>query len=268
MIKFHWLLNGGLSFHDKEILVKQLEDNGYESILLAFNQNNTDPFINAVHLMPFTTKLKFIMAMRTYALSPRYCAMQCRAFYEIRGEQPILNLINGTADRDQELFGNGQTIDERRLLTNKFAEEVKKYSGAKIAFSGKSDQTILNVIEHGDMSFNLASDLTDELISTLKKHNKEVFGRIFIEISEGKSGIEEIHKDYAEQVVDDDTYYGIEERYNRNSIYGTVDQIAKKIIELADRGIDNILLSAHDQENIKEIEKTHDIIKRVRELGY
>lgn len=268
-ISFHWLLNYGLSAQDKITLVKQLESRGYDSILFAFNQDNTDPFINASFLYPYAPGLDYMMAIRTYALSPTYCAMQCRAFYEFSGKQAILNLINGTVDDDQLLFSDDKTtINERQIATNKFAESVKQRSNAIIGFSGKSNQTILNVIEHGDISFNLMSDLTPDIVDTLKTSNKKIFGRVFVQIIDTVTDIEKLNSEYAEKTFGNNLKDIFLDRYHRNAIYGTVQDIGNRIIDLYNLGIDNILISALNQEDIDEIVKTHDIIDYVRDMGY
>ena len=263
MIKFHWILNAGLSVEDRIELVKDLESNGYDSVMLAFNQGNVDPFINATNLMQYAKNLNFIIAIRPYALTATYCAMQCRAFAEIDGRQPILNLINGTADQDQELFTDKQTIEQRRLRTRQFAEDVKKQCDAIIGFGGSSEQTIKNVIDLGDVSFNLYSDVTEDIIESTK--DKQLIVRYFITVTDSPINKEIEHSKMVIDTVGDDSPYRIEERLNRNSFYGNKNQVADFIISEFNRGINNFIISAHDQENLKEIRKIHDAVSLVKE---
>jgi len=263
MIKFHWILNAGLSVKDRIELVKDLESNGYNSVMLAFNQGNVDPFINATNLMQYTKNLNFIIAIRPYALTATYCAMQCRAFAEIDGRQPILNLINGTADQDQELFTEKQTIEQRRLRTRQFAEDIKKQCDAVIGFGGSSEQTIQNVIDLGEVSFNLYSDVTPEIIEATKE--KQLIVRYFLTVTDKKLDIESSHAEMIADTVGDDSPYKLEDRLNRNSLYGTKEYLADFIVSEFHRGINNFIISAHDQENLNEIKKIHEVTSLVKE---
>jgi len=266
MIKFHWILNAGLSVQDRIELVKDLESNGYDSVMLAFNQGNVDPFINATNLMQYVNNLNFIIAIRPYALTATYCAMQCRAFAEIDGRQPILNLINGTADQDQELFTDKQTIEQRRLRTRQFAEDIKKQCDAIIGFGGSSDQTLKNVIDLGDISFNLYSDTTKEIIEKTK--NKKLIVRYFLTVTNEEIDSKLTHSEMIMDTVGDDSAYRIEERLNKNSFYGKKQEVVDFIISEFNRGVNNFIISAHDQENLNEIRKIHEVVSLIKEMGY
>jgi hypothetical protein len=269
MMEFNWILNSGLSVSDRSILIKDLERFGYNSVMLAFNQGNVDPFINATNLMQYSKKLNFIIALRTYALTATYCAMQCRAFEEIDGRQPILNLINGTADQDQELFNlKTKSIQERRLHTRKFAEDLKSQCNAIIGFGGSSDQTIKNVIDLGEISFNLSSDINNEIIDNLNKNNKKLIVRYFVTVTDELVDQKIIHAKLTADTVGDDGPYKIEDRLNNNSIYGTEKEIANFFINQYKKGIKSFIISAHDQNNINEIRKVHSVISLIRKMGY
>jgi hypothetical protein len=64
---------------------------------------------------------------------------------------------------------------------------------------------------------------------------------------------------------DDGTCYPLE---FCGAFYGNKNQVADFIISEFNRGISNFIISAHDQENLKEIKKIHEVVSLIKKMGY
>ena len=95
--------------------------------------------------------------------------------------------------------------------------------------------------------------------------DKQLIVRYFITVTDSPINKEIEHSKMVLDTVGDDSPYKIEERLNRNSFYGNKNQVADFIISEFNRGINNFIISAHDQENLKEIRKIHDAVSLVKE---
>lgn len=90
-MRFHWMLNNSLSIDDKKTIISDLEHNGYEYVLIPFNEFH-DPFITAVYLQKYTSSLKFFIAVRPYVMTPMYCALLCKTIDEINHGLSLIHI--------------------------------------------------------------------------------------------------------------------------------------------------------------------------------
>ena len=98
----HWMqrFDGG-SPEELKTLSNVLEFAGYYSTLTVYHSQIPDYWIKIANIINPDHKLKYMIAMRTYAISPEYCAMMCEAFNELSPNRLILNIAAGDIQSDE-----------------------------------------------------------------------------------------------------------------------------------------------------------------------
>ena len=95
-MKFHFMLRGLDTTPEslKNITVKASES-GFYSMLMTYHSRQEDFWIKSAKIIDDSIKMKMMIAIRTYAISPEYCAMMCKSFYEISPNRLMLNIVSG-----------------------------------------------------------------------------------------------------------------------------------------------------------------------------
>lgn len=96
--------------HDYLKQVAQAADTlGYEGVLIPTGRSCEDPWVVAASLLPVTTRLKFLVAVRPGLHQPSLAARMAATFDRLSGGRLLINLVTGG---DQaELEGDGVFLD-------------------------------------------------------------------------------------------------------------------------------------------------------------
>ena len=152
-MKFHWALRtntGSDNVDNISILSSRLEDAGYKSMLLTYFSNSHDNWIKAGRAGLPDESIKYMIAIRTYAISPEYCAMICRSFEEMLPGKLSLNIVNGLIQKTENSIENLirpdrrlESVDGRRIYTAEWLEKFMSLDNGnpEIYLSGNSDET-------------------------------------------------------------------------------------------------------------------------------
>ena len=224
-MKVHWMLKKNLSPRDLKTLSKVIDFYKYDSMLLTFHSDESDYWIKAAHAINTEDKIKYMIAIRPYAITAAYCSMMIDAFHEIEPNRISLNVIAGTHDDDQALFCNPTSIEDRKKQSALFVERLRYVNKncPEIFFSGSSKETIENVSKFGDGQ-----------IVTLSKFDKDgaQSGRTIVRLS---------------AIVDNNAkfiYDGMPDgKEKNNTIFGNKDEIKNQIKQLESNGVTDILIS-------------------------
>jgi alkanesulfonate monooxygenase len=93
--------------------VAQAADNlGYEGVLIPTGRSCEDPWVVAASLLPVTTRLKFLVAVRPGLHQPALAARMAATFDRLSGGRLLINLVTG-GDK-AELEGDGVYLDHAR----------------------------------------------------------------------------------------------------------------------------------------------------------
>jgi alkanesulfonate monooxygenase SsuD/methylene tetrahydromethanopterin reductase-like flavin-dependent oxidoreductase (luciferase family) len=137
-------------------LSDRLEDSGYNSVLLTFHSAQADYFIKSAAALTPGHKLKYMLALRPYHVSPQYAAMMTRAYSEIDKDRLVFNWVAGDfhgrddePDIEFDIFGESEAIDsiqKRTTFLRKFIDMYRLYCPTavvpRMVFSGASDYAI------------------------------------------------------------------------------------------------------------------------------
>jgi len=222
-------------------LINQIDEVGYESMLLTFHSDESDYIVRAAWATTPTQRTKFMFAVRPYAMSSRYLAMICKAFEEIKKNIVCLNIIAGTFDHDAAKFDVYNTVDDRKVHAGDYIGKLNEHFdefviNPPIYFSGSSDITVMNANVHGDGIINLISGIRED-------SGVKVIARCWLLIRD-------TDKEAAK------AYEKLDGRMKENCIYGTESSIYNKLLNIP---AEEFLVSAADTPD----QRVHNFVKSV-----
>jgi len=261
MIKFHYMAStDDLSPEGISRLSDELDSYGYHSILLTYDPMVSDNLIKAISVLNKNHKIKYMPAIRTYAMSPEYFGMVCRAFDEIQENRLMVNIVSGNINPNEtyleDIVGIKSFIrtSEQKLAyteewINKFLnlKFMKKYPG--MVMSGHSDKTIEiaknNNIMHLVSCFNY-KDLGEIL---RYKGNPNLMVSFAALVRDSIEESEDFFKTLNHENADKWTIYGTKETLKEHIMYLYLD------------GVKDIQVSTFPEDDQKN--KIHELIKEM-----
>lgn len=265
-MKFHWMHR--LQSNEADFLgelMQTLNDSGYYSVMFPY-----DPFMNdwMLKVLPFTKKeqeLKYIFALRTYAISPEYTAMMFQQFNEYFPNKALINVLAGDkAQMEYEKDVRGALVDfdffdnvEKRIqYTEQWLEKfvnlpILKYK-PEIIMTGVSNPTLANVKKYGDYSGCMMDAYKDfpERYNSVSKNRLALVYCYITDTEEEYSKALELSKNE-------------ESFYTRFTMFGNYDQIINEIKNLKDLGLTDLMFARHELN--KDDKKIHQFVKYVTE---
>jgi alkanesulfonate monooxygenase len=119
-------------------VVRAAERLGFESVLCMVGQYCNDPWLAAAALMPETSSIKALIAVRTGYTHPAVVAHQVASFQELSGNRLWLNIV--TASHEKELRGYGDFLDKdaRYRRSDEFLHILtENWNGTPFDFEGE-----------------------------------------------------------------------------------------------------------------------------------
>ncbi|MGK9251320.1 MULTISPECIES: FMNH2-dependent alkanesulfonate monooxygenase [Paenibacillus] len=111
---------------------------GYNGVLLPTGRSCEDAWVAASSLIPATSRLKYLVAIRPGMMAPATAARMASTFDRLSGGRLLINIVTG--GDPEELAGDGLFLNhkERYELTDEFLHLWRKYaSGEKVSHKGK-----------------------------------------------------------------------------------------------------------------------------------
>jgi alkanesulfonate monooxygenase SsuD/methylene tetrahydromethanopterin reductase-like flavin-dependent oxidoreductase (luciferase family) len=234
-----------------------VDEFGYESILLVYHSKIEDNWIKAARALDVNHKFKYMPAIRTYAISPEYCAMICKAFYSISPDRLMLNIVSGDLHKDEtsidDLIWVNEDLDtpEKRL---KYTDDwMKKFidlsenSVSEIVMGGHSNETKLMADKYNATHLSMLNMHKQSYNDSNFIKNKKQMLSFSLLINESESEI----KNMLSRSLGSDQW----------TIYGNKNQVKDQINQLKDLGATDLLISPHPEDiNVSSI---HYLIKEM-----
>ena len=138
-MRFHWMHRYNYPNNLEGIIKmsKDFEASKVYSILLPYGSTGLDYMMYAADLMKSTNKIKFMIALRPYSVSPEYAAKMFQTIY-LYGNRIIFNLVAGKFSPEEEEFVLNNyvgdislinTIEKRIILSDIWQEKFVKLMG-------------------------------------------------------------------------------------------------------------------------------------------
>jgi alkanesulfonate monooxygenase SsuD/methylene tetrahydromethanopterin reductase-like flavin-dependent oxidoreductase (luciferase family) len=236
-----------------------VDEFGYESMLLVYHSKIDDNWIKAARVLDLNHKFKYMPAIRTYSISPEYCAMMCKAFYNISPNRLMLNIVSGDIHKDET------SIEDLIWLNNELDTPGKrlKYTDEWISkFLELSNDTVFEIVMggHSEITKSMAEKYDATHLSMLNMHKQLYNSPNFIKNKKQMLSlsviINESEKDIRNMLLQS-------QGSDQWTIYGNKDSVKVQLNSLRDLGATDLLISPHPQE--KNISSIHYLIKEMIE---
>ena len=252
-------------------LSNDLEDSGYSSILLTYKSNVKDRWMQVANIINPQQKLKYTIALRTYAITPEYTAIMFNAMQEIARNRIQFNIIAGDVAQDEDIFAG--TIGMEDMLgdtkkridyTEKWIESFSKLKTLDgkpyIWMSGKSNLTKamankyanMFIGGHGDYYIDPRDPRYHEPIKT--KDRGVVLNCL---IRDTQEEAEKIKQWFIELNGGIQLAYGF---------YGTEEFVSKSILDFCkEYNVNDVMLAKHEKDD--EFYRVNDMVKKIKNGG-
>jgi alkanesulfonate monooxygenase len=111
---------------------------GYEGVLIPTGRSCEDSWVVASSLVPFTERLKFLVAIRPGIISPTVSARQAATLDRFSNGRILINVVTGGDPDEQHGDGSFLTHAERYEVTDEFLRIWRRVlSGETVNFTGK-----------------------------------------------------------------------------------------------------------------------------------
>ena len=227
----------------------ELESCGYYSVLLTFHSESSDYLIKSAAALIPGDKLKYMIALRPYHVSPQYCAMITEGYNQIDSGRLMFNWIAGDFhNRNDEphqvdVFGSTKDIDDivkRTTFLRKFVDHYNSFklvsTRPEMVFSGFSNYTLETTRIFDATSLCMIDDYRKNLKRFDGINNRMVcVNPIILESNEDV-------KEYKKKI------YSANPRSLDTTIIGNEETVMAKLLELRNEGITDILLDTNRPE--------------------
>ena len=251
---------GNSSIEDMKEISQKLEDSGYYSMLMVYHSRIPDYFIKAARAIDPKHKLKYMQAIRTYAISPEYCAMMCEAFNEISSNRLMLNIVSGDLHKDETSIDDVVFINEMIRTPEQrleYTEEwIKKFNELTIM----SIKPEIVMAGHSNKTKTMAKDLGYTHLSALNMYidsygldGSIINDKQMVSLAISIKNNENEAQHFFNQLKENEKLW---------TVCGTKDQIIEKINCLQKIGITDIMvftLPGDDPDSV------HDLINSILE---
>ena len=242
------------SFESKspEQIIKDLDDHGYYSVLHVYHSTKSDNWMKAARIVNERQKIKHMIAIRPYSISPEYFVMMYDAFEEICPNRIMFNIVAGRILQDENVIENSlyisdliDTLEKRIEYTDKWLE--------KVLYIKKIPEIVIAGI--GDRSLEIANKYGDYSAFTVDLYNRD---RERVNIKAKKMCmINFLIRDTYEE-AEQEAQSLTPDKKNR-TFYGTKESILEQIKELEASGVTDIMIRKYPED--EKFYKIHEFVK-------
>lgn len=271
MLTFNWMLRY-LPYQNHNLLLelaKELDEVGYRSILLTVRSRASDYIPAVSRILDQDLKIKYMLAVRPYLLSPQFFMMLVSGMDTIAKDKIIINWVHGTFGTYENFDGildmpeNMEDPAVRRDHLEKFINLLSKTNMARpievpeSLISGGNPETIKMASRLG-MHLGTGYDIFLNHYEICSQYN---FEKIFVQVS---------------LLIRDTDEEALEEKGKRdlepvNVICGSPETVEKELIKLYELGATDLLVSqsfgGEKDEMQQERKRIHDLVVSMREKG-
>jgi hypothetical protein len=239
----------------------EIDSFGYESMLLTYHSTLPDNFTKAARALSKNEKIKYMLAIRTYSISPEYLSMICKSFNEISQNRLMLNIVSGDIHKDENsiedlvmIKDSVDTPEKRLIYTDKWMDKflkIKNFNNKpEIVMSGHSDETRLMAIKYNATHLSMY----DMYKNYIDKENAIINSKQMISLCF-------VVRETQEEA--DIFFKSLDRGQKLWTICGNKEKIKNFVYELESEGITDLLISSNPNDPKKIL--IHNVIKEILE---
>jgi alkanesulfonate monooxygenase SsuD/methylene tetrahydromethanopterin reductase-like flavin-dependent oxidoreductase (luciferase family) len=247
MVTFHWMnrSDAALSIYMMKRMFTHKERYGYDSILLTSKGSNSDNWIKSAHIVDPSKKIKFMIAVRPYQQTAQIVNQMAAAFAEIAPHRLMLNVVSGEMggteiglipEGSYEVNTDITTPLGRLEFIPEWMERLSKtyVMGRKpiILLGTRNRDVILKAAKYADIGLVMLDDFLADPDLFLSNYKRVMVSAQIV-----------IRNTYEEAHYELENSFSTHIRIKRWAIYGGREDIKKKLFELEQMGVTDILLS-------------------------
>jgi alkanesulfonate monooxygenase SsuD/methylene tetrahydromethanopterin reductase-like flavin-dependent oxidoreductase (luciferase family) len=236
-------------------LSEELDSVGYYSLLLVYHAKMRDHWIKAARVLNKEHKIKYMPAIRTYAITPEYAAMMSKAFKEISPNRLALNIVSGDIHSDENSvenmiwFGKDLATPDQRLdYTDEWMSKFIELCGdhaPEIVMGGHANKTKLMAEKYNATHLSMLDMYLDAYKEDKFFKNTKQMVALCVVVRETDQEAEE----FVSQPFD-----GWQKKW---TIYGSPDTVKRNLMDLSNIGITDIIINSHpNDDHIDLVHKT------------
>jgi alkanesulfonate monooxygenase SsuD/methylene tetrahydromethanopterin reductase-like flavin-dependent oxidoreductase (luciferase family) len=237
--------DAALSIFTMKRMFAHKEKFGYDSILLTSKGSNSDNWIKAAHIVDPSKKIKFMIAVRPYQQTAQIVNQMAAAFAEIAPHRLMLNVVSGEMGGNEiglipegsyEVNTDITTPLGRLEFIPEWMERLSKtyVMGRKpiILLGTRNKDVILKAAKYADIGLVMLDDFLADPDLFLSNYKRVMVSAQIV-----------IRNTYEEAHYELENSFSTHIRIKRWAIYGSREDIKKKLLELEAMGVTDILLS-------------------------
>jgi alkanesulfonate monooxygenase SsuD/methylene tetrahydromethanopterin reductase-like flavin-dependent oxidoreductase (luciferase family) len=245
-------------------MAQTLEDNGIRSVLLPYGPTGTDFLVHVPGILQSTKKIKVMIALPAYAVTPEYAAKTFNTMQWIRRDSLDLNLVAGNYDKNSEVpvlsnypgdISHIESHEKRVALTEKWMEKFNNL------VNDYGFPITLYVVGTSETTINIANNYTDYIIININALSHEFISKannckvllvidpLIIDNEEDLLKVEYHSYEYTKKIIE-------------HPIKGTYEEVVQIIKDISQEfGIKDFMIHT-DQKDIT------NLLKLVNDMSY
>lgn len=259
-MRFHWMERGkDTSTRHLKTISAVVDEFGYESILLVYHSKIDDNWIKAARVLDTNHKFKYMPAIRTYAISPEYCAMMAKSFHDISPSRLMLNIVSGDIHQEETSIDDLVWINDKLDTAEKRLEYTDEWLNKFIKMSnGTVSQIVMG--GHSSKTKAMAEKYGATHLSMLNMHKQMYNDPDFIKNSKQMLSLSVIINNSKKEI---DRLLHTNKGSEQWTIFGNKESVKEQINSLTDLGATDVLISSHPED--KDVSSIHYLIKEMVE---
>lgn len=240
-------------------LSDKLNKSGYYSLLLVYHSKLSDMLLKSALIAKKEESIKYMIAMRTYAISPEYMSMIVKAYNEIFPNKLMLNIVSGDIHKEENSIENLLWISES---LNNPEKRLNYTNDWMLKFLDLCQKDIPEIVMggHSDYTRKMCNKFNATHLSMIDMYNK--YSKINNKIINKKQmvSLSILIRDTKKESVD---YINVNGKINDFDmvLLGNEEEILLDIKNLEKNGVTDIIISRYL--NDPEEDRVHSFIKQI-----
>lgn len=225
-----------------------MEDSGVTGNLLTYHSNESDYFTRVARDIDVHKKIKYMVAIRPHVLSPEYLVKINKSIKEISKEDRLqINLVSGEINGEEYEMDRTLGTVTNRSTTKERSDYLIEYINLLNQLPEK-EKPDYYVSVTNDFTFEAASRYNDKMIIPYYKY---IHDRYDLTHSKVMIYLAPIMRK-TQQELDNLTGYDLEKINSLSEdVKFTYEAMTDLVNKLEDEGIEEMMLSAWNQEDVK-----------------